>query len=246
MARFLLFCAFFLATACGPAPSPPPTPTAPPELATDPALQPLVTGWLQQYSAERGILPFDLVIQAPRQDSGALLVIEAAPPDGPFSAALGREGVAVIVNSSVTQRDFTLADLKSIFTGRVDQWESLGSGTGKIQPVVPLSGDPVRNAFESQVMQGYPFDSRSRLAPSPQEAIDIVNSIPGAIGLLPFAAVENGMRVVRVEGQLPDLAGIRTQAYPLTFAVVGSAPSTPPSAIYDFLTWLQAKVLPPA
>lgn len=246
MARFLLAFGFLLISACGPAPSPAPTPTPPPQLATDPSLQPLVTSWLQEYIAGHGTLPFDLVIQAPRQASSTQWVVEAAPPQGPFSAALGREGIAVIVNSSVAQRDFTLSQLQAVFSGQVDQWDSLDNGTGKIQPVVPLEGDPVRDSFETQVMHGFPFDSRARLSPSPQEAIDIVNSTPGAIGLLPFGAVGNGMRVIRVEGQLPDQAGIRTRSYPLTFAVVVSGPSTPPSAIYDFLTWLQAKALPPA
>lgn len=152
----------------------------------------------------------------------------------------------MIVNASVTKRDFTLVELQSIFMGQFDQWDSLDGGSGKIQPVVPLKGDPVRVAFEAQVMHGLPFDSRTQLAASPEKAIDIVNSTPGAIGLLPYAAVGDGMRVVRIAGQLPDLAGIRSQTYPITFAVVASGPSTPPSAIYDFLTWLQAKVLPPA
>ncbi len=219
--------------------TPTPVPTA--ILVTSPALEPLVTGWLKDYASATGPLVFDLEIRAPSAPlaSGETRIQGSSPETGGFATPLGREAVAVIVHPDVTKRDFSLAELADIFSGRTTKWDAVDGGTGDAQPVIPLMEDCLRLTFESSVMGSAPFASGARLASTPSQMLALVAQTPGAIGLIPLSQPADGVRVVRVDGQLADPARLDSTTYPLTLAVSATGALPPASPIYDFLVWKQ-------
>lgn len=229
-----------LAGCSGPAAA---TPTAGPRpvLVTSPALEPLVTGWLERYAAATGPLAFDLDIRAPsaKLGSGETRIQGTQPGKAPFATPLGREAVAVIVNSDVTKRDFTLAELADIFSGRTTEWAAIKGGSASVQPVIPLPEDSVRLAFQAAVMGTSPFASGARLAPTPANMVALVAQTPGAIGLLPLSQPHESVKVARVGGQLADPDRLDSGSYPLTLAVIATGAGIPEGPVYDFLVWRQ-------
>jgi ABC-type phosphate transport system substrate-binding protein len=243
----LLFLLLIL-TGCGGAATPEPTPAPRPVLVTSPGLEPMVTGWLKAYVDVAGPLAFDLDVRAP---SASLAVgetrIQGTPPgDDQFATPLGREAVAVIVHPGVSKRDFTLAELADIFSGRTTDWQALGGGSADILPVIPLPGDSLRLAFETSVVDPSPFASGARLAPTPAEAVRLTAETPGAIGLIPLSQPSDGVRIVRVEGKLPDPAHLDSGQYPLTIDVIAIGSTAPADPIYRFLEWRQAEGATPS
>jgi len=242
--RRLLFLLLFAALAgcSGPATATP-TPSPPAVLVTSPALEPLVTGWLKAYAAASGPLAFDLDIRAPSAELGtAETRIQGTQPEGAaFATPLGREAVAVIVHPSVTKRDFTLAELADIFSGRTAGWDAMGGGSESVQPVIPLPEDSLRLAFQAAVMGTSHFASGARLAPTPATMVALVAQTPGAIGLAPLSQPDDGVKLARVDGQLADPDRLDSTAYPLTFEVIAAGAGVPEGPIYDFLLWRQAQ-----
>jgi len=220
------------------------TPTQAPRavLVTSPALEPLVTGWLKEYASATGPLPFDLNIRAPSADLviGETRIQGSPPGDAAFATPLGREAVVVIVNQDVTKRDFTLAELADIFSGRTAKWETIQGGSESVQPVIPLPEDSLRLAFQAHVMGSSPFASGARLASTPRNMVALVAQTQGAIGLVPLSQPADGVRVARVGGQLADPDRLDSTSYPLTFAVIAAGAAVPATSVYDFLLWRQA------
>jgi ABC-type phosphate transport system substrate-binding protein len=68
----------------------------------------------------------------------------------------------------------------------------------------------------------------------------LVAEDPGAIGILPSAAVPEGLRAVRIDGILPGESTIASGTYPLTVSLLATAPSEPASPLRDFLVWIQS------
>jgi phosphate transport system substrate-binding protein len=67
----------------------------------------------------------------------------------------------------------------------------------------------------------------------------LVSEEPGAIGVLPLAAVPDSLRVIRVEGVLPGETTIASGSYPLTVPLLATSPTEPQGTLRDFLAWLQ-------
>jgi hypothetical protein len=246
--RLGLLLAFLLLAGCAAAPTTTPTPPPRAVLVTSPALEPLVTGWLTSYADATGPLAFDLGVHAPSADlSGDETRIQGRPPgDMAFATPLGREAVAVIVNPDVNQRDFTFPELADLFAGRTEGWDAMGAGNGRVQPVIPLPGDCTRLVFEAAIMGPAPFASTALMASTPARMVAMVAETPGAIGLIPLSQPVDGVRLVRVGGQLPDPSRLDPADYPLTFQIVAAGQGPPADSIYGFLLWQQAKNATPS
>jgi phosphate transport system substrate-binding protein len=240
----LLCCAL---ASCAPAPTPtlPPTPA---RLAVTPGLERFAARQFRAWADEAGVPDFDLeiwpeaaAIEAVDESQLAAVVTLVTPPEGWFTAPIGAEGVALIVNSANRVRALDLEDLAEIFTGRAETWEPFGGSTETVLPVIPLPGDGLREAFENDVMQGIAFSGGARLAPDPEAALAIVDDFPGAIALVPFTAVEDSVRLIRIDGVLPAEDSIANGRYPLSRPILLLAPEEPSGDIRDWIVWLQAK-----
>jgi phosphate transport system substrate-binding protein len=231
-------------------PSSEPSPTADlsiPTIAVSVALEPWVAASIVAFreSAETA-LPVEFRLEAFSPATGLeltgageteILIAGIDPPEDWFTAPLGWESIAVIVNSNNPLRAYSATTLQDIFLGRVSDWNRLEGREGAIQPVIPLSGDEIRSAFGTIVLDQIQYSTASRLAPSPQAMIEIVGEDGGAIGFIPETATQPGTSVVRVDGLLPE-----STDYPLLVQVIAMAPEEPSGAIRELLGWLQAEL----
>jgi ABC-type phosphate transport system substrate-binding protein len=243
VSRRLVFLVCFVLTGCSAATTATPTLAPPAILVTSPALAPWVIGRLKSFASGSGPLTFDLNVRAPsaKLASDETRIQGTPPGSAAFATPLGQEAVVVIVHPDVGKREFSLAELGDIFSGRTSRWELAKGGTGPIQPIIPLPDDSLRLTFENVVMDQAPFASVSRLASDPKAMVDQVSQIPGAIGMIPLSQAADGVRVVRVNGLLADPSQLNASGYPLTFAVIAVGEGPPAEPIYRFLLWSQER-----
>jgi phosphate transport system substrate-binding protein len=231
---------------CQPATATPAPPQMVPLVYVGPSAAPFALALGRQFQADVGVLPFDLVpsasaagIEAAPQDEAAL-VIDLPPVEGGwFATPLGWEALAVIVNREVQLRTLTIDELGSIFAGEVTQWAELGGGDQAIQPVIPPPGDRLRAQFIAQTVPNGRITTNARLAASPADGIELVAGSAGAIGVVPFSALPDGVAVLRIEGALPSHRAAASGSYPLRAQIVASAPEEPTGAVREWLAWAE-------
>lgn len=236
-----------LLAACGPAATPTPSPTPVPVVHVSPSAAPFAYSLGRAYVQDQGPLPFDLVPMGSgdaRREvelGQAALLIDLPPvPEGWFGTPLGRDGLTFVVNERTGVRDLGLGQLRDLFTGRIDTWDEISATEQAVAVIVPPRGDPLRTYFESAVMDDQLVDSGALLAPTPRRVAEIVAQTPGAIALLPLSeGLPEGVRRVRVEGELPSSETIADGSYPFNYHVLAMAPSEPSGAIREWLIWVQ-------
>lgn len=236
--------------ACAPAEAPSPTPVVQQVIST-PAYADLVKSWFDGYLQVNPDSFISLMNQPPEaaltsleDGTGDVLIGGLTPPTGWFATPLGDDGIVVVVNSDLRVRDLSIDELAAIFTGRMSSWDSLTDTNLPIQPVIPLPGDEVRAAFQSTVMNGQRFTNNALLGPTPAAVLQLVDENEGAIGFLPYSAVGEKVRPIRVEGIRPGEAAINDGRYPLPITILAIAPQEPSGDVHTWLAWIQSELQP--
>jgi len=233
--------------ACIGQPSPTPTFPAIRRILATPYLEPLVAGWMMQYTAQHGPAPFDLEtlphpagLERAGESGADILVTAQEPPESWFATPLSSQPLAIIVNAENPVQSLTVEELGGLFSGRIGRWEEVGGSTDNVQPVIPLPGDDFRSRFEALVLRDIPAASSSLHAPHPEAMILAVAQDEAAIGYVPLSLVTSEVRILRIDGILPGGTTLEDGRYTLVVQVTAMAPQEPRGAVRDWLAWLQA------
>ncbi len=235
--------------ACAPAPTPPPT-LAVQQVIRTPAYADLVKTWFDGYLQANPdsfislvVLPPETALASLEDGTGEVMIGGYTPPAGWFATPLSEDGIVVVVHPDLRLHDLSIDELAAIFTGRLSSWESLADFDLQIQPVIPLPGDEVRATFQSTAMSGQRFTNNALLGPTPAAVLQLVDENEGAIGFLPYSAVGEKVRPIRVEGILPGATTIHDGRYPLHISILAIAPQEPSGEVRALLAWLQSNLL---
>jgi phosphate transport system substrate-binding protein len=154
---------------------------------------------------------------------------------------IARDGVAVIVHPTNPVDVLGILQLQDLFGGRIHDWKAVGGGAaqGTVQPVSREHGSGTRAAFESLAMADRPVTPLAVLAPSSDAVMQYVSEHPGAIGYLSMGGAARGVKVLKIEGELPTAETAGRGSYPLTreFWLVTDGP--PSGAVRDFVDFVR-------
>jgi phosphate transport system substrate-binding protein len=140
--------------------------------------------------------------------------LRASPTSTPEHAS-SEQALAIIVNLSNSVNDLSKSDLRIIFLGQRSHWPN----GRRITLVMLESGHPERKALLQEVCQmtekdydnrilhglftGEVFVSPKTLA-SPTGVRKFVFNVPGAIGYVRRSDVDETVKVLRIDGRLPE------------------------------------------
>lgn len=157
---------------------------------------------------------------------------------GRRAVAIARDGIAIVVHPSNPVDGLGLLQLQDLFSGRADEWQAVGVlVVGPVQPVSREEGSGTRAAFEALVMGDRHVTPAAVVVPSGQAVVEYVAAHPGAIGYVGMAWASSGVKVLKIEGELPTPQGAEWGSYALTrelWLVVAEPPSAGVQRFLDF------------
>jgi phosphate transport system substrate-binding protein len=130
--------------------------------------------------------------------------------------AIARDGLAIIVNNSNPVKNLTPAQLKDVFTGKIDNWKTLG---GPGMSIVVVSRDTSSGTFESfssLVLKGAKVKDGALMLPSNKAVAGTVSETPGAIGYIGVGFISDQEKVVSVDGITASQETVRNGTYKLS------------------------------
>ena len=135
------------------------------------------------------------------------LLIRLGVPESPagFLAQIAMDELAVVLHPENTASSLTTAEIRSLFSGQVMDWEDYNGTTGRVEVWVPLSVDETRLAFDHLLMQGVAIVSDAGLAPNPEIMQQVITANPSAIGYLPVSWQAAELHTILLGIQLPVL-----------------------------------------
>jgi ABC-type phosphate transport system substrate-binding protein len=119
--------------------------------------------------------------------------------------------MAVVVNKENSVENVTSVHLSRIFRSEIKKWpdgkavvlvlhkDSAGE-TGTLERLIKMNADELKALIAAH-------KDSIVMADSDADALKIVQSTPGAIGLVDVRSVDNTINVVRVDGKLPMESG---------------------------------------
>jgi hypothetical protein len=110
---------------------------------------------------------------------------------------IDHEELLVVTNREGPAQTLSLEEAQALFAGQAD---------AAAQVWVYAADEDVQIAFDQLVMNGRGVTSFARLATSPQEMSDVLNSQPNAVGILPRHWKMGSLREVYSAGGVPVLA----------------------------------------
>jgi hypothetical protein len=140
------------------------------------------------------------------------------------SYQIGQEEVQIIVSAASPLTSLTPQQATDLFSGRLQDWQSLDGTSGSIQLWVFPSGEDVESILTVALLDGSPVSSSARLATSPQEMLQEVAGDPDAVGVLTHSWISNLVRVVDTVATVP---------------VIVTLPGKPQGALETILLCLQ-------
>jgi ABC-type phosphate transport system substrate-binding protein len=132
--------------------------------------------------------------------------------------------LAIVVNHSNPVDNLVMKDLRQIFLGGRSHWPDghritlVMRGVGEperlavLQQVCQMSEADFRRHFLHGLFTGEVFVSPKTLD-TPVGVREFVFNVPGSIGYLRFSDVDDTIKVIRVDGQLPGEKGYKLQVY---------------------------------
>ena len=131
--------------------------------------------------------------------STAEIVLRIGEPDYliGFAYQIDAEEILIVTHRQSPVQNLTLEDAQNLFAGFDDP---------SVQMWVYDSAEDVFGAFDQFVMKGRSVSSSARMAVTPQQMSDILNSDANAVGILPRHWKAGDVREVYSVGTVPVLA----------------------------------------
>ncbi len=157
-------------------------------------------------------------LRARRSDVAALSWWDEAKPapDGYRLVPVARDAVAVIVHPSNPITNVTALQLRALFGGEILDWPALGGEAGEPSIVSREDGSGTRAAFEARVMGDRRVTLNALVMPTTEAVVEYVAEHRPAVGYCSADAADGSVRIVPVEGLLPEGEAGATDGYHLS------------------------------
>ena len=222
-------------------------------LLTDSATAPLLRDLVDHYHPSGVLISWDIeVAEAPtivnwlRAANSTFALTSFLPNDAIAQHKLwvtpvGQDAVAFIVNMANPVATLSAAELRAILQGRVTNWNQLGGADLPISVVARQVESSTGALVQSMVLGERRTTLNARLAAANDDMLDLVRSIPGAIGYISMGYVDASIRVVPLDGVLPTPQTVSANQYPIRAPILVAGKQPPNDDAYRaFFAWVQS------
>lgn len=156
----------------------------------------------------------------------------------PYENIVANDGIAVVVNKNNPVHALTLAQLKDIYTGNIQNWKDLG---GPNLPIVVISRDVSSGTFEvfnTIVLQNEKVLDGSLMLASNNAVATTTAETPGAIGYIGLGYLNDNLNTVQIEGIMPSKQTIQSMEYPISRTLHMYTNGAPKGLVKEFIDFI--------
>jgi phosphate transport system substrate-binding protein len=166
-----------------------------------------------------------------------------------LGSTIGYEAVAIYVHKNNPVTNLSREQLKSIFSGRMQNWKDAGGKNAPIAPVTSSSGTrAIVQIFEEKVMNNAAYGSGYKNIDQPGDKIGAIaadeNGIcADSLGLMSSlsSGIREKVKVITVNGIEPTEKNIRSGAYPITTSLLLVTKGLPKADVKKFIEFMLSR-----
>ncbi|MFZ4825732.1 MAG: substrate-binding domain-containing protein [Phototrophicaceae bacterium] len=216
-------------------------------LYTSPAMQPLLTYLVGEFTRQYALLQFE-VLSLPSDTLPEHLTnrqlnyyLTSSLPNDPtlWVAPVGLDALVFIVHPSNPINSLTLAQIRGIYNGELTNWSQLGGEDGAITVYIQeVTSEPHRE-LSHLVLGDSPISSSARVAPSLNALAQQIATDPHAIGYVNLSQLPTGVKALALEQSHPTYENVAQLNYPLRLNLYLVGLQEPINLYRLFVGWLQ-------
>ena len=148
------------------------------------------------------------------------------------------DGIAIIVNANCPVKNLTKRQVEQIFAGDITDWSAVGGPAGKISIYTRNTSSGTYSDFKDLAMKKRDYASSSQKMAGNEQITSEVGKNPNGIGYVGLAYIHDaGIKVVSIEGLVPDKASVLAKKYPYarpTFYYTNGEPTGEAAKFIEF------------
>ena len=148
------------------------------------------------------------------------------------------DGIAIIVNANCPGKNLTKRQVEQIFAGDITDWSAVGGPAGKISIYTRNTSSGTYSDFKDLAMKKRDYASSSQKMAGNEQITSEVGKNPNGIGYVGLAYIHDaGIKVVSIEGLVPDKASVLAKKYPYarpTFYYTNGEPTGEAAKFIEF------------
>ncbi len=152
---------------------------------------------------------------------------------------IAKDGIAVIVHPSNPIESLTIAQVKAIYKGEINNWKELGGPDLKIIAVGRDSASGTREFFHEHVMNKEDFRTDMLEKASNAGVKESVKGTEGAIGYVGLGYLDPTVKAVQINGVEPTADNVQTGKYPISRSLYLYTNGQPTGLIKDFIDFVE-------
>ncbi len=167
------------------------------------------------------------------------------PADSPFWAApIGQDGIAVIAHPSIDITNLSEAQLRDIYQGRINRWESLGGPDADIVVFSREKGSGTRSVFQRLVMGRRQTTPNALIALSSEQMLQAISQTAYSIGFISGGYLNSSdsssVHMLTINNVPLSAQNVATSRYPLRTTLFIAGVEDPTGVYRAFIGWLQS------
>lgn len=125
------------------------------------------------------------------------------------------DGMAVIVHKDNPIKDLTKRQIEQIFTGDITDWSAVGGQPGPISVYTRNTSSGTYSDWKDLAMKKRDYAPSSQKMAGNEQIVSETTNNPNGIGYVGLAYIKDpGIKVVSVEGGLPNKESVLSKKYP--------------------------------
>jgi phosphate transport system substrate-binding protein len=154
---------------------------------------------------------------------------------------IAMDGIAIIVNPKNKIAALTKAQIKDIYTGKVNDWSEVGGTAGKIVVLSRDTSSGTYDSFENLALNKEKVRPDALINASNQAIASTVAITPGAIGYIGHGYLTKKVKDVPVDGVQATKETILSGKYPLSRALYMYTNGAPAGDVKKFVDFVLSK-----
>lgn len=156
---------------------------------------------------------------------------------------VAKDGLAVYVNAANPLTEITMAQLKGIFTGKIQNWKELGGPDKRIIIYSRENSSGTYVFFKEHVLEGADYAARAQTMPGTASVVNAVAKEKFGIGY-GGAAFAKGIKVLKVKKDaaspavMPDKKTVLDGSYALSRPLFFYVRAKPAGEVKSFIDWV--------
>jgi phosphate transport system substrate-binding protein len=153
-----------------------------------------------------------------------------------YSTFIARDAVCIYVHKKNPVNNFSVRQLKDIFTGVIKNWKELGGNDQPIVPVIRNRDSGTALHFKVRVLEENNYDNDVIIKPNVEDLLEEIEDNENAIGFSGLGYI-TGCTIASIDGKQPSPENIKSDSYRLSRYLYFYTIAAPTGEVKDFIDW---------